>query len=57
MPLQSVFPFPVVCLRAVSTLNTDLQTLDAEYNKMSELVAGGERDNYDEKLLIKRTSF
>lgn len=34
--------------RAVITLNNDLTTLDSEYNKLSDHVAAGERDDYNE---------
>ena len=37
--------------RAAQTLNNDLGVLDQEYNKLSEHVAQGERDNYDDEWL------
>ena len=36
-------------LRAIATLQSDMQILDGEYNKLGDLVAKGERDNHDEK--------
>ena len=37
--------------RAVTQLNNDLKVLDAEYNKLSDHVASGDRDDHDQKLL------
>ena len=39
-------------MRAVQTLNTDLATLDSEYNKLTDCMAQGERDGFDQKWLI-----
>ena len=41
-----------VCCRAVATLNNDLQTLDAEFNKLGEHVAKGERDDHSKEQLV-----
>ena len=38
-------------MRAIQTLNADLQTLDVEYNKLSDCMAQGEGDEYDPKCL------
>eukprot|EP00435_Cladocopium_sp_Y103_P065251 s55_g27.t1 len=38
-------------LQAVATLNADLNTLDTEYNTLSNHVAEGERDNFDQPRL------
>lgn len=34
--------------RAVAQLNSDLQTLDNEYNKLGDLAAKGERDDHND---------
>jgi ribosomal protein S15P/S13E len=38
-------------IRAVGQLNGDLNTLDAEYNKLSDHVAKGERDQHSQESL------
>ena len=38
-------------LRAVTTLNADLTTLDGEFNNLSLHLAKGERDSHNDKFL------
>ena len=40
------------CRRAVSTLNNDRQTLYGEFNKLSEHIAKGERDDHSKEQLV-----
>ena len=39
-------------LRAAQALNADLTTLDKEFNKLSEVLAAGERDNHNAQQLV-----
>eukprot|EP00435_Cladocopium_sp_Y103_P065453 s459_g27.t1 len=42
--------------KAVQTLNADLVTLDSEYNKLTDCMAQGERDEYDQKCRVGQSS-
>lgn len=45
-----------LAIRAVIALNADLLTLDAEYNKLAECMAQGERDDFDQGWLTRKSS-
>ncbi|CAK9027521.1 unnamed protein product [Durusdinium trenchii] len=47
--LQKNYPDDPTAKKAIIQLNTDLVTLDAEYNKLSDMVAKGERDDHNEQ--------
>ena len=49
----SIPSLSILIPRAALTLNNDLATLDAEYNKLSECMASGERDGHDKKWLFR----
>lgn len=49
----SIPSLSILIPRAALTLNNDLATLDAEYNKLSECMASGERDGNDKKWLFR----
>ena len=51
IPLPRPRPASLI-IRAVLTLNGDLATLDSEYNKLTDCMAQGERDGFDQKWLI-----
>ena len=44
-------PTAHLSIRAVATLNGDLNTLDSEYNTLSNHMAEGERDSFDKPCL------
>ncbi|CAL1156955.1 unnamed protein product [Cladocopium goreaui] len=44
--LQKNYPTDDTAMKAVAALNNDLATLDNEFNKLSEHVASGERDDH-----------
>ena len=46
----------LLLLRAISTLNADINTLDLEFNKLSDIVAKGDRDNCNEACLSQTLS-
>lgn len=48
---------PLLPLRAVVTLNADINTLDLEFNKLSDIVARGDRDNCNEVCLSQTLSW
>ena len=39
------------------TLNTDLVTLDSEYHNLSDIVAKGERDSYNQEFLSQISGY
>ena len=39
------------------TLNGDLVTLDGQYNTLSDIVAKGERDNYNQEFLSQISGY
>lgn len=51
--LQKNYPQDQTAMKACTTMNTDLATLDAEYNKLAQILAEGERDNFNQEWLAK----
>lgn len=57
MPPVQHCPSKLACPRAVETLNNDLKVLDSEYNKLSEHMAKGERDDHSKEQLCLHIVF
>ena len=57
MPPVQHCPSKLACPRAVETLNNDLKVLDSEYNKLSEHLAKGERDDHSKEQLCLHIFF
>lgn len=57
MPPVQHCPSKLACPRAVETLNNDLKVLDSEYNKLSEHLAKGERDDHSKEQLCLHIVF